>query len=56
MDEGKMDKFVFAVAQKKTAARLHKDIYDLVNKLKAIVFHVFLNKHKPMMWMFIFVL
>ncbi|PVD31151.1 hypothetical protein C0Q70_10429 [Pomacea canaliculata] len=29
MDEGKMDKFVFAVAQKKTAARLHKDIYDL---------------------------
>lgn len=37
MDEGKMDKFVFAVAQKKTAARLHKDIYDLVNKLKAIV-------------------
>lgn len=50
-----MDKFVFAVAQKKTAARLHKDIYDLVNKLKAIVCKFF-STNKPMMWMFIFVL
>lgn len=29
LDDKKMDKFVFAVAQKKAAARLHKDIYDL---------------------------
>ncbi|KAK7499371.1 hypothetical protein BaRGS_00009346, partial [Batillaria attramentaria] len=29
LDEKKMDKFVFAVAQKKAGARLHKDIYDL---------------------------
>ncbi|XP_076461293.1 PAT complex subunit CCDC47-like isoform X2 [Babylonia areolata] len=29
MEEKKMDKFVFCVAQKKAAARLHKDMYDL---------------------------
>ena len=30
MEEKKMDKFVFCVAQKKSAIRLHKDMYDLV--------------------------
>ena len=30
MDDKKMDKFVFCVAQKRAAARLHKDMYDLV--------------------------
>jgi hypothetical protein len=34
MEEKKMDKFVFAVAQKKSAARLHKDMYDLVRKIR----------------------
>ncbi|KAK7110083.1 PAT complex subunit CCDC47-like isoform X2 [Littorina saxatilis] len=29
MEDKKMDKFVFAVALKKAAARLHKDMYDL---------------------------
>ena len=47
MEEKKMDKYVFCVAQKKAAVRLHKDMYDLV-RLSLLVLHLIQNSHSTL--------